>query len=442
MKSRRREWVTRRLPVIGLVVAAAAVLVLGIAVGRETAIAQGIPGIPHGGAGQERCLQCHVAGGIKPVPGNHVGYTEATCQGCHRPAAQPAPAGSTAAAAPAVPPPRPAQQPPAVQPAAEACQTCHGRPGLSSKLAGGEELPLFVDSERYGRSVHGANFACANCHDQISGFPHPPLGAKSMREYALAQGETCRKCHPGEYSSTRDSVHTRLLAEGRKEAPVCSDCHGSHYIQGKQSKTEISRTCSTCHSRVYGGYADSVHGKALAGEGIRDVPVCSDCHKSHDIRDPRTLTFHYQSVDICAACHASPEIAAKYGLSADVVKNYLQDFHGAAVSLRQRELKSELVSPQTFVPVCTDCHGVHDIRSIKDPESSVFKTNLIKTCRRCHPDASDNFPSAWLSHYEPSWDQARLIFVVRSVYRVFIPFVVIGLVLHIAVDLWRAVKKR
>lgn len=322
------------------------------------------------------------------------------------------------------------------------CMRCHSQPGLSTKLPSGETLPAFVDEARYGTSVHGANFACANCHEQVSGFPHAELGARNSLEYTLTHSGTCQKCHRNEYSVTRDSVHTKLLAAGNEVTPVCSDCHGSHYIESKHSKVEISKTCSRCHRAVYEDYVSSAHGKALTGAAGEDVPVCTDCHKSHDIGDPRTLTFHYQSVEICANCHTNKDVVSKYGLSTDVVKTYLQDFHGAAVTLRSREIASDIASPQTFVPVCTDCHGVHNILSVRDPESTAFKTNLVKTCQKCHEEAGANFPAAWLSHYEPSWAHARLIYVIRSGYQIMIPFIIVGLALHILVDLWRTTRKR
>ena len=36
-------------------------------------------------------------------------------------------------------------------------------------------------------------------------------------------------------------------------------------------------------------------------------------------------------------------------------------------------------------PVCTDCHGIHSIKSHKDPNSPVSEQNLSRdTCARCH----------------------------------------------------------
>ncbi|HLB28477.1 MAG TPA: hypothetical protein VJK47_04610, partial [Dehalococcoidales bacterium] len=73
---------------------------------------------------------------------------------------------------------------------------------------------------------------------------------------------------------------------------------------------------------------------------------------------------------------------------------------------------------------------------------AVIKANLVNTCRGCHPDASTNFPGAWLSHYEPSADKAQIVFYVRWGYRILIPFIMVGLLIHIMVDLWRVVTNR
>src|SRR5262249_35705127 len=36
------------------------------------------------------------------------------------------------------------------------------------------------------------------------------------------------------------------------------------------------------------------------------------------------------------------------------------------------------------VAVCTDCHGVHDLRAPSDAASKVYPLNVAATCARCH----------------------------------------------------------
>jgi hypothetical protein len=92
-----------------------------------------------------------------------------------------------------------------------------------------------------------------------------------------------------------------------------------------------------------------------------------------------------------------------------------------------------------MIAVCTDCHGVHDIQAVNSPSSPVIKANLVTTCQKCHRDATANFPTAWLSHYEPTVNKAPLVFLVRTLYLVMIPFIVVGLLIHVFLDLWRTV---
>jgi cytochrome c553 len=128
----------------------------------------------------------------------------------------------------------------------------------------------------------------------------------------------------------------------------------------------------------------------------------------------------------------------KYDISSRVVRTYLDDFHGKTVGFYQQQASE--VWPE--VAVCTDCHGVHSIEPVDSPESSVVKENLVTTCRQCHPDATANFPSAWLSHYAPTMENAPLVFFVKQYYLVLIPLMVAGLALNVVLDLWRLARNR
>ncbi len=129
----------------------------------------------------------------------------------------------------------------------------------------------------------------------------------------------------------------------------------------------------------------------------------------------------------------------KYGLSTAVLKTYLSDFHGKTASLRRTQGRAPTGA---VVARCTDCHGVHDIERVTNPESPVIKANLVQTCRKCHADANENFPGAWLSHYEPSWSKAPVVYGVKLAYAVIIPFMIGGLGLQILLHLWRLMVNR
>jgi hypothetical protein len=166
-----------------------------------------------------------------------------------------------------------------------------------------------------------------------------------------------------------------------------------------------------------------------------------DCHTAHTIQDPFTADYRERIPDICSACHADKTIMGKYGLSTEVLKTYLSDFHGVTLEFYKMQ-KNGQYKPEKPMAVCTDCHGTHNITSITGPNATVLKANLVKRCQRCHKDATGNFPDTWLSHYEPSWATAPLVFTVGLIYKILLPIMVAGLTLQVLLHLWRYVVDR
>jgi hypothetical protein len=321
-----------------------------------------------------------------------------------------------------------------------ACLACHGNPNLSVKLPSGETLPLFIDQAKYGASVHGKQGQkCTACHTKITGYPHPAITVKDLRDFQLQMYNQCQQCHAKNYEQALDSIHGQEIKAGDRNAAVCTDCHGSHYITPPdQPRSKIPQTCEKCHSTIYNQYKTSVHGAALLDQSNPDVPTCVDCHGVHTIVDPTTAAFRLKSPEICANCHTDKTRMAKYSLSTDVLATYVADFHGTTVQLFEKQ------SPDapTNKAVCYDCHGVHDIRKVDDPQSTVFRDNLVKTCERCHPGASANFPASWLMHYSPSPTKFPLVYYVNLFYTIFIPVVLAVMILIILTDIYRHTRQK
>jgi predicted CXXCH cytochrome family protein len=314
----------------------------------------------------------------------------------------------------------------------DTCLACHNTPGLQKELSSGEILYLTVDRITYRTSSHGRqNYACVQCHTDIREFPHPENKAETLRDLTLELYTSCKQCHQEKYDASLDSVHGKALAGGNEEAAVCTDCHNPHNTQNpSQPRTRIAQTCERCHSEIVTLYKESVHGSALIGEGNPDVPTCIDCHGVHDVEGPSTGPFHLFSPTICEKCHADEELMGSYGISTNVFESYVADFHGTTVILFE-ELAPDQV---TNKPVCIDCHGVHDMKSVDDPESTVIKENLLGTCQKCHPDATTNFPSSWLSHYRPSPEHSPIVYYVNLFYQILIPGVIGSMALFVIFD--------
>ena len=330
-------------------------------------------------------------------------------------------------------------QVPAVSPDAETCLACHADPALATTTGDGQPLKLHVDGAVFGSSVH-AKLACADCHTGMTEIPHPSRTYRNARDVTLAYSDQCRRCHFDKYTKTLDSVHQAAVARGDRTSPVCVDCHGSHDIRKPaEPRTKLSSTCGRCHEGVAAAYAKSVHGRGLETAAANDVPVCTDCHRAHDIAGPHQQQWDLRTQDMCGGCHANESLMKKYGLSTAVLKTYLSDFHGKTAALRQHQGRTP-TGP--VVARCTECHGVHNIEKVDSPESPVIKANLVKTCQKCHQDGNENFPGAWLSHYEPSWQKAPLVYGVKVAYAVIIPFMIGGLGLQILLHLWRLMVNR
>jgi predicted CXXCH cytochrome family protein len=321
----------------------------------------------------------------------------------------------------------------------EDCLGCHSDPDQTFDLPSGEKLSLYVNQEAFAASVHGQSLRCTECHtDKTSDHATGELKFKSRREVTVAYYEQCKGCHFANYTKTLDGVHFAVLAKGNQKAALCVDCHGAHDIMRPgQPRTRTSKMCAGCHASEAEVFAKSVHGRAV--DSNDDVPVCTDCHRAHDTTDPRDGALAGRTPEICGRCHTDEKLMSKYGLSHRVVDTYLADFHGMAATLQKGEKRGPGVR---LAAVCTDCHGVHDIQKSDDPSSTVMAANLQKTCATCHQGASESFPKAWLSHYEPTPEKAPIVWAVQLFYKLMIPFMVGGLTLQIALHLWRVVVNR
>lgn len=328
----------------------------------------------------------------------------------------------------------------------ETCLQCHGQPGLTMTLENGDVLELDVSAGEYAASIHGKDgYACVQCHTIVGNYPHPKWNPATRRDATLSLSKACYRCHSLQYEKAQDSVHGAAQAAGNKNAAVCTDCHSAHMVRQltdpktnklrSESHLLIPLMCSQCHNAIFQKYKDSVHGAALIDENNQDVPTCISCHGVHNIENPTTAYFRLNSPQMCAKCHTDKKIMAKYGISTDVLTTYVADFHGTTVSVFEK------LSPDANVneAVCFDCHGIHDIQRVDNPVTGIqIKENLLVRCKICHPDATANFPSAWLSHYTPSADKNRLVYFVNLFYKLFIPAVLGGMGLLVALDLGHA----
>jgi formate dehydrogenase gamma subunit len=301
-----------------------------------------------------------------------------------------------------------------------ACLECHADKTLTKTNAAGKEVSLFVDEAKIAASVHKTN-TCASCHADIT--------SKHPDDNVPAQPPACAKCHAKQSESYGASVHGLAAAAGQKGSATCSDCHGGHTILPPNSPasplhfSRLAETCGACHDQAAKDVEASVHGKAVAA-GHRDAPTCTDCHSEHKITALKSSSSLKISTDVCSNCHASERMNTKYNLPPDRVKTFFESYHGLAAQYGS-----------TLAANCASCHGVHKILPSADPRSSIYKTNLVATCGKCHPGATDMFAQSKV-HVDAAVSTdadgigAKINWWVRQVYLVLIFGTIGGMLVH------------
>src|SRR6478672_2372422 len=260
----------------------------------------------------------------------------------------------------------------AQKPTNDNCLACHGDSTLSKEV-NGKPVSLYVSPEKFNASVHGGMFACVDCHSDIKSSMHEATPAKVK----------CSQCHADEQAVYDRSLHAKAIAAGNSSAAACMDCHGSPHelLPGSDPKSKVNHsnipeTCGTCHgqkfvmqqsgltTQPFVAYQESVHGRGIAS-GVMRSAVCTDCHGSHEIlsaMDSKSPIFKFNVPETCGKCHEA------------VQKQFATSIHGEAIARGDWQ-----------APVCTDCHGIHGIKSKGDPNSAVSAQNLAQaTCARCH----------------------------------------------------------
>ena len=259
------------------------------------------------------------------------------------------------------------------KPKDEDCLACHSDATLSADQ-NGQKVSLFVDARKLQHSIHGSlKLRCVDCHKDVKSLAHEKTPEKI----------SCADCHAKEQAAWANSLHARASSGRKGPAATCKDCHGAAHevLAGGHPNSSVNHanipaTCGRCHgqkflmesngvsAQPFVSYQESVHGRAVEN-GSAKAAVCTDCHGTHEIlaaNDAKSPISKLNVPETCGQCHTA--IEATFNAS----------IHGQAIA-RGNQLS----------PVCTDCHGIHSIKSHRDPNSPVAEQNLSRdTCARCH----------------------------------------------------------
>lgn len=231
------------------------------------------------------------------------------------------------------------------------------------------------------------------------------------------------------------SIHGRKENHPGVRTATCTDCHLPHNPKEKASnlpidKKDIPGICGKCHPDIHNQYRNTIHGRDLA-QGVKDVPACTDCHGEHTIRPPTEAKSSVSPIHVvatCTKCHENKRILRKYGLPAGRYTSYRDSFHG--ISNRFGDVRAAN---------CASCHTAHNILPASDPRSSINPRNRARTCGKCHEGASANFAKGTV-HISPSQESDSMIYWVGVFYKMMVIGTISLFAVLILLDLGKRVR--
>lgn len=216
-------------------------------------------------------------------------------------------------------------------------------------------------------------------------FTKPAQAAPSLWENK-SSNDTCLSCHKEQdikvelngqsLSATIDPAQFELSAHAQEDIE-CVDCHANikgyphKKIQEKtiraHSKT-LTNACKECHEEQFAKAHDSTHQLAFES-GNENAAICSDCHNPHSAplfsrnEKGEITNASVQKLvrETCSKCHA------------EIYGKYQESVHG----------KSLIEEGNADAPICTDCHGVHNVLG----GTTSFHNSTPALCAKCHADA-------------------------------------------------------
>jgi hypothetical protein len=174
-------------------------------------------------------------------------------------------------------------------------------------------------------------------------------------------------------------------------------------------------SCVTCHAELDGAAAEPAR-HAADDVHFQKGLSCHDCHggnpagpaddieAAHDEKKSWTgKPSRLKIPQLCARCHADAEFMKRFNphTRVDQLAEYRTSVHGKRNAAGDEK-----------AAVCVDCHGVHGIRPVNDPRSSVHPTRLAETCAKCHADRARmepyGLPTNQYAEYKTSVHAAAL----------------------------------
>ncbi|HJW11659.1 MAG TPA: cytochrome C, partial [Albitalea sp.] len=274
------------------------------------------------------------------------------------------------------------------------CLSCHdGSKKLEAVGADGKKHELrAVHKDALAKSTH-TYLQCTDCHKDVvdTQAPHKKTGAAKPDCVSCHQGLWDKAKKEGREQSRPDlglvvaqaerykkSVHSKPNADDATHAnATCVNCHDPHSFTRLPPKSPerdawrltVPQTCGTCHDTQLEDYGGSVHAEKIA-KGDAKAAICADCHNPHGVDRMSTQEAKLHTTHACMGCHQERG------------KSFTDTYHGQITTLGY-----------AYTAQCFNCHDNHAVKRLSDPKSKIHLDNRLKTCQKCHKEATAGFVS-------------------------------------------------
>jgi len=263
------------------------------------------------------------------------------------------------------------------------CLECHSDHTLTMRKQK-RDIPLFVDQAKLAKSAHSA-LDCIDCHEGFDAEAVPHKKPMSL--------VNCASCH--EDFAKKHAFHAGSVGAAAKAVNdvACTACHGAHEVLLVRSPDfpfapkRQAESCGQCHQAARNQFIDSAHGKALT-RGAPDAPVCLSCHQKviTNANAPALapVALKLAQAELCESCHVKKaSVSGQAVRGENFVSSFDQSVHGAALHAGKAEAAN-----------CVDCHGAHEMNRAIVAGAKINKQNQPGTCAKCHEKIAAEFASS------------------------------------------------
>lgn len=150
-----------------------------------------------------------------------------------------------------------------------------------------------------------------------------------------------------------------------------------------------------------------VSGRVWASDPNADNQACIDCHgdkrkvtKQFSFIDPEVISESVHAELLCTDCHADAKLTEADDTGVPHRKelspvncsrcHYRGNGEGAPNFSPMQEYKTSVHGRASLergdrdVATCSACHGKHNVRPASDPQSTIYRANIPRTCAVCH----------------------------------------------------------